>query len=68
MSNPIVTARGRYGFAVRTGDPELIATTARELAAEKLAAYIERVVSAAPPLSTAQRERLAALLTGGDAA
>ena len=63
MSNPVLTARGRYGFAIKVGDPDLIADTARDLAAEKLAAYIEKVVSSAPPLTADQRSRLAALLT-----
>lgn len=35
------------------------------LATEKLAAYIRRVVDAAPPLSQEQRDRLSALLKGG---
>jgi len=40
----------------------------RELKAVTLAEYIERVVDAAPPLTPAQRDRLALLLRGGDAA
>ncbi|WP_277612968.1 hypothetical protein [Cryobacterium glucosi] len=36
----------------------------RDLAAERLALYIERVVADAPPLTGAQRDRLAALLSG----
>lgn len=48
-------------------DPDLIA--AREnLKAERLEVYIAKVVAAAPPLSPAQRDRLALLLRGGDAA
>ena len=35
-----------------------------DLRAERLADYIERVVAEAPPLTTEQRERIAALLTG----
>lgn len=34
----------------------------RDLAAEKLAEYIDRTVSAAPPLTAAQRDHLAGLL------
>jgi hypothetical protein len=47
-------------------DPDLIA--AREnLKAERLKVYIARVVDAAPPLSAANRDKLALLLRGGDA-
>jgi len=38
---------------------------ARTLAAEKLAEYVKRTVAAAPPLTPAQRDRIAALLRGG---
>jgi hypothetical protein len=37
-----------------------------EYAAERLAAYIEKIVAQAPPLTPAQRDRLALLLRGGD--
>ena len=37
----------------------------RQLKAERLEDYISRVVDAAPPLSAAQRDRLALLLRGG---
>jgi hypothetical protein len=41
----------------------------RDLRVAQLAAHIRRVVDAAPPLSGAQRDRLAVLLrSGGDAA
>jgi hypothetical protein len=46
--------------------PQLV-DARRDLAASKLAGYIERVVAAAPPLTNAQRDRLALLLRGGDA-
>jgi hypothetical protein len=36
--------------------------------AERLADYIKRTVDAAPPLTNAQRDRLALLLKGGGAA
>lgn len=38
----------------------------RDLAATKLQTHIQRVVAAAPPLTTEQRDRFAALLRGGD--
>ena len=45
-------------------DPDLI--TARiNLRAEKLAAHVAKVVAQAPPLSPAQRDRIAVLLRGG---
>ncbi len=37
----------------------------RDYAAEKLAAYVAEVAGKAPPLSPAQRDRIAALLRGG---
>jgi hypothetical protein len=42
-------------------DPELL-DARRNLAAERLAAYIEKTVSAAPPFSEDQRARLTSLL------
>ena len=37
----------------------------RDYAAERLAEHVAKVVAAAPPLSPAQRDRIAALLRGG---
>lgn len=48
-------------------DPDLV-NARRNLKAERLADYITRVVDAAPPLTPAQRDRLALLLRGGVAA
>lgn len=45
-------------------DPDLL-DARRNLTAANLAAYIKRTVDAAPPLSPEQRQRLAALLSGG---
>lgn len=46
-------------------DPDADTTALKtQLKAERLADYIERVVSTAPPLTPAQRARLAALLVG----
>lgn len=39
----------------------------RDLAAQKIEDHIKAVVAAAPPLTDAQRDRLAALLQGGGA-
>lgn len=50
------------------GDPARIEQTRRDLAAERLASYIAKVVDAAPPLTDEQRDRLAVLLRGGAAA
>ncbi len=46
-------------------DPELVAAR-RNMRTERLADYIAKVVAAAPPLTPAQRDRLALLLKGGD--
>lgn len=45
-------------------DPDLV-DARRNLRAERLAAYIEKVVAEAPPLTAEQRDRLAVLLRGG---
>jgi hypothetical protein len=50
----------------RPGSPELV-DARRDLAAEKIAAYVARVVADAPPLTDAQRDRLARLLQAGAA-
>lgn len=50
-----------------TDDPELVAAR-RDLAAAKLEEHIERALASAPPLSDAQRERLASILSGGASA
>lgn len=47
-------------------DPELTAAR-RDLRAERLADQIEKVVSAAPPLTPEQIDRLSGLLRGGAA-
>lgn len=52
----------------RTADDPEFTDARRDLAAENLAAYIARIVADAPPLTPAQRDRLALLLGGGDAA
>lgn len=63
-------ARQRLGGTIRLNpnDPEKIASARRDLAAAKIADYIERTVASAPPLSDEQRARIAALLRPGDAA
>lgn len=55
------TLQGRHGAAVRWNKPNQ-AETARDLAAEKIATYVSQIVDAAPPLTAAQRDRIAALL------
>lgn len=40
-------------------------TVERDYAAERIAAYVERVVEAAPPLTDQQRARITAILQGG---
>jgi len=62
--------RARYASLSRSrpaDDPDLIEAR-RNLKAERLAEHIASVVNEAPPLSAAQRSRLAALFESGDAA
>ena len=67
-----LTARAQLGSVARRhrDDPQRIAEARRELAVAKIADFIESVVDSAPPLSEAQRDRLAVLLrpTDGPAA
>lgn len=53
-----------HARAVRSKNPEEAARTKRDLTAAKLERAIEEAVATAPPLTQAQRDRLAALLTG----
>jgi hypothetical protein len=62
--------RGRVAALSRSrtaDDPELV-DARQNMRAERLADYITRVVDTMPPLTPAQRDRLALLLRGGDAA
>lgn len=62
--------RGRVAALSRSrseNDPELV-DARRALRAARLAVQIQRTVDEAPPLTPEQRERLAALLRGGQVA
>ncbi len=61
-------AVARAGHAAAYGDAEQIKETRRDLAAERIAAYIQKVVEDAPPLTDEQFRRLAVLLQPRDAA
>ena len=63
------TARARAAVLTRHhgADSPKTLNAHRDLAAEKIAAYIERTVAAAPPLSDEQRTRLAGLLAPASA-
>lgn len=59
--------RGRLGAEIRrkgADSPEAEAAR-RNLAAAKIAAHIERALTAAPPLTEEQADRLASMLRGG---
>ncbi|HEY3925008.1 MAG TPA: hypothetical protein VGL75_10650 [Acidothermaceae bacterium] len=68
-NSTIRSARGRYGAAKRhhSDDPGIIEATLRELKDAQAQDYIRRLIDEAPPLSPAQRDRLAILLLGGAA-
>lgn len=55
-------AAARAGAAARWSSTD--EAPARDLAAERIAAYVERVVSNAPPLTRDQRSRITSLLRG----
>jgi hypothetical protein len=66
----LMTHRGRVAALTRSrrgDDPELVSER-QKLAAARLEAYIRKTVDASPALSASQRDRLALLLKGGDAA
>lgn len=65
MPSPAQIARSRLANATRWGTPEEAADARRDLAAVKLEASIGKITADAPPLTTAQRERLAALILEG---
>jgi len=50
----------------RPDDPDLVEAR-RDLAAERLASHVARVVAEAPPLTEQQRDRVAAILRGSAA-
>ena len=64
MSTSVYTHRARVAGLSRDRSPEdaELVSARRDLAAANLAAYIARVVDAAPPLSPEQRDRIASLL------
>lgn len=63
--DPVVIARAAMARAVKSGDQAAETQTRRDYAAEKLAAFIQRTVDEAPPLTDEQRARLAHLLSSG---
>jgi hypothetical protein len=52
----------------RTADDPTLLEARRNFRAERLAAHVTKVVAQAPPLTPAQRDRIAALLRGGQVA
>ena len=70
MGNPVLVARSRVAVESKkikrgSGSDPKLAEAKRDLAEAKIAAYIERVVAEAPPLSGEQRDRLVSLLRAG---
>lgn len=60
MSNDILKARAAVGVAARRGHNQEPAR--RDLAAAKIEQFVQQTVASAPPLTTEQRDRIAALL------
>ncbi|WP_350258328.1 hypothetical protein [Scrofimicrobium sp. R131] len=65
MTVSVAKAVSLIANAVKDGDQVAEAAARTALEAAKLERQIHKVVAAAPPLSAAQRERLAMLLIGG---
>ncbi|GAA1446383.1 hypothetical protein GCM10009641_69820 [Mycobacterium cookii] len=57
--------RSRIAHAKKADPKADVTDLRRQLKAERLEDYIQRTVDAAPPLSQEQRQKLAALLSGG---
>ena len=69
MPSTVQKKRNRYALAVRLhghGSPEATAARA-ELAGEKIADYVEKVVAEAPPLTAAQVDRVIRALSNASA-
>jgi hypothetical protein len=64
------SARARHNVLLRyrSADDPVVVEARRDLRAVRAEAYIKKLVDDAPPLTDAQRDRLALLLRGGDAA
>jgi hypothetical protein len=60
--------RSKIALTIRHDPAADVTELRRQLKAERLEDYITKIVDAAPPLTAAQRDRLALLLQGGDAA
>lgn len=67
MGAQTLSTRAKLGAATRYHPDDLprITDARRDLAAAKIADYVERVVAEAPPLTEHQRARIARLLAGG---
>ncbi|WP_420112336.1 hypothetical protein [Pseudactinotalea sp.] len=63
----VLKARSALGNATRRGDDGAAEDARRDLAAAKIAAYVEKVVAEAPPLTAEQRDRLSAIISAGRA-
>lgn len=61
----VLKARSLLGNATRRGDDEATNEARRDLAAAKIAAYVEKVVADAPPLTDEQRDRLSSIIGAG---
>lgn len=57
--------RSQIAVAIKKDPDADVTELRRQLQTERLADHIQRVVDAAPPLTNAQRDRLAVLLRGG---
>lgn len=65
MSSPVLKARSRLAHASRYGTPRDAADARRDLTAAKLEQAIRSATADAPPLTTEQRDHLAALILEG---
>jgi len=65
-SSALRQSAARAGAAARWRHPDADEAR-RDLAAERISSYVQRILADAPPLTDAQRDKLALLLRGPDA-
>lgn len=65
MSTDVLKARSMVAVETKRGDTAALLEARRELAAAKIAQYIERVLSEAPELTASQLDTITLLLRPG---
>lgn len=67
VGSEVARTRSRVAVTSRLGTPDDVKAARQNHAAAKIADYVAKVVAQAPPLTPAQRDRIAVLLRGSAA-